>query len=61
VKRGDLVSSSTFGITGIIVQKWMIPLRVTMDSYQGTAKILKDDGGVITLDIHGGDVWRVIS
>lgn len=61
MKPGDLVTSPVFGITGIVVQKWMIPLRVTMDSYQGTAKILKDDGCVITLDIHTGDVWRVIS
>jgi len=59
MKTGDLVISPTFGITGIVVS--FLDFGYKLHSYRGTVKILKGDGGMITLDVHTDDEWKVIS
>lgn len=59
MKTGDLVTSPTFGITGIVVS--FLDFGYKLHSYRGTVKILKDDGSVINLDVHTGDEWKVLT
>ena len=45
------------------MRKWVVEenVKVFPESYQFTIDLLNISGRVITLDIHAGDEWRVIS
>ena len=48
---------------GIVVRKWVDKERAKIykRTYQFTIDLLNISGRVITLDIHEGDEWKVIS
>ena len=63
MNTGNIVTSILFPESGIVVRKWVNEenVKVFPESYQFTIDLLNVSGRVITLDIHAGDEWRVIS
>ena len=63
MNTGNYVTSILFPESGIVVRKWVVEenLKVFPETYQFTIDLLNISGRVITLDIHEGDEWRVIS
>lgn len=59
VRIGDLVSSPSHGVMGIVIS--FLDLGYPWRSYHGTVKVVDVSGGVITLDVHSGDEWELIS
>ena len=63
MNTGNYVTSILFPESGIVVRKWVNEenVKVFLETYQFTIDLLNISGRVITLDIHGGDEWWVIS
>ena len=63
MNTGNFVTSILFPESGIVVRKWVVEenVKVFPESYQFTIDLLNISGRVITLDIHEGDEWKVIS
>ena len=63
MNTGNYVTSILFPESGIVVRKWVGEenLKVFPETYQFTIDLLNISGRVITLDIHEGDEWKVIS
>ena len=63
MNTGNLVSSILFPESGIVVRKWVVEenVKVFPETYQFTIHLLNVSGRVITLDIHTGDEWKVLT
>ena len=63
MNTGNYVTSILFPESGIVVRKWVVEdnVKVFPETYLFTIDLLEVTGNVITIDIHHGDEWKVIS
>lgn len=63
MNTGNYVTSILFPESGIVVRKWVVEenVKVFPETYLFTIDLLNISGRVITLDIHQGDEWKVLS
>ena len=63
MNTGNFVTSILFPSPGIVVKKWVDKERakIYQRTYQFTIDLLEVTGKILTLDIHQGDEWKVLS